>query len=322
MKPLLIALAAIAQGQNPAPSQSAVQLPNTAAPPKASPAAVAPVPQIPFEPPKVLRIIREFIKPGKTSAHERASMNAVRLLARAKAPANFIGLSAVSGDEEVWFIESHDSFASIEAADTFVGNSPALRWNLNQLEAQDAELVSSTRRLLAVYRKDLSYRGDQLALRLPNTRYFSVVMVGLHPARDAEFSNIVGMVAATYEKVKSDQPLVVYQVVSGSAGLTYLFFSPMPSLQTMDAAAARGRAVREAMGEENAAAMLKTSAEVTATTESLLFALNPRLSYVSREFAALDPDFWTPKPPPKPPVQPGTPDPSPAPGPPGPAAPK
>src|SRR2546426_790363 len=78
-----------------------------------------------------------------------------------------------------------------EAADTFVGNSPALRWNLNQLEAQDAELVSSTRRLLAVYRKDLSYRGDQLALRLPNTRYFSVVMVGLHPARDAEFSNIV-----------------------------------------------------------------------------------------------------------------------------------
>src|SRR5437879_12469311 len=108
------------------------------------------------------------------------------------------------------------------------------------------------------------------------------------------------MVAATYEKVKSDQPLVVYQVVSGSAGLTYLFFSPMPSLQTMDAAAARGRAVREAMGEENAAAMLKTSAEVTATTESFQFALNPRLSYVSREFGASDPDFWTPKlPPPK-----------------------
>src|SRR5437870_2259487 len=222
MKPLLIALATIAataQGQNPAPSQSAVQLPNTA------PSAPSAAPQIPSEPPKVLRIIREIIKPGKVSAHERASMNAVRLLARAKAPANFIGLSAVSGDEEVWFIESHDSFASIEAADTFVGNSPALRWNLNQLEAQDAELVSSTRRLLAVYRKDLSYRGDQLALRLPNTRYFSVVMVGLHPARDAEFSNIVGMVAATYEKVKSDQPLVVYQVVSGSAGLTYLFFS-------------------------------------------------------------------------------------------------
>src|SRR5712692_1083960 len=319
MKPLsmavLMALAAISPGQNPAPSQS-VQLPNTTAPAAAS-STVAP--QIPSEPPKVLRIIREIIKPGKVSAHERASMNAVRLLARAKAPANFIGLSAVSGDEEVWFIESHDSFASIEAADTFVGNSPALKWNLNQLEAQDAELVSSTRRLLAVYRKDLSYRGDQLALRLPKTRYFSVVMVGLHPARDAEFSNIVGMVAATYEKINSDQPLVVYQVVSGSAGLTYLFFSPMPSLQTMDAAAARGRAVREAMGEENAAAMLKTSAEVTATTESFLFALNPRLSYVSREFAAVDPDFWTPKPPPPKPAPPGTTATSPVPGPPSPS---
>ena len=67
------------------------------------------------------------------------------------------------------------------------------------------------------------------------------------------------------------------------------------------------------MGEENAATMLKTSAAVTATTESFLFALNPRLSYVSREFAAVDPDFWTPRPPPKPTVQPGTPTPSPVP---------
>src|SRR6266852_4734102 len=104
MKPLLIALAAIAaisQTPNPAPSQS-VQLPNTAAPPSASPAPAssAVAPQIPSEPPKVLRIIREIIKPGKVSAHERASTIAVRLLARAKSPANFIGLSAISGADE------------------------------------------------------------------------------------------------------------------------------------------------------------------------------------------------------------------------------
>ena len=30
--------------------------------------------------------------------------------------------------------------------------------------------------------------------------------------------------------------------------------------------------------------------------ESLLFAIDPKMSYVSKEFAAGDPEFWTPKP--------------------------
>jgi hypothetical protein len=70
--------------------------------------------------------------------------------------------------------------------------------------------------------------------------------------------------------------------------------------------------MREALGEEAAAKTLKTSAEVTASSESFLFALNPRLSYVSKDFAAVDPDFWTPKPP-KPAAPPaGVPTPAPA----------
>jgi hypothetical protein len=30
--------------------------------------------------------------------------------------------------------------------------------------------------------------------------------------------------------------------------------------------------------------------------ESTLFAIDPKMSYVSKEFAAGDPEFWTPKP--------------------------
>jgi len=123
-------------------------------------------------------------------------------------------------------------------------------------------------------------------------------MCGLHPARDAEFADAIKLVTGNYEKINSDQPLVVYQVVSGASGPTYLFLSPMVSLKTIDEAPARGRAIRESMGEENAATMLKTSAAVTAASESFLFTLNPRMSYVSKEFAAGDLEFWIPKPPP------------------------
>jgi hypothetical protein len=140
---------------------------------------------------------------------------------------------------------------------------------------------------------------------MPKMRYVSVVLVRLLPARDSDFAEAVRLVKGAYEKSASDQPLVIYQVISGAPGPSYLFFAPMVSLKAMDDAPSRGKAMREALGEDNAAKALKTSSEVTAASESFLFALNPRLSYVSKEFAAIDPDFWIPKPPPKPPAAPG-----------------
>jgi len=257
-------------------------------------------------PPQVLRIIRQTIKPGAAAEHEKIGANVARGVARAKYPANFLALNSISGLPETWILESHDSFASIEAATTFVENTPAVKWWLGQYEAQSGASVSEIRRMLAIYRPDLSYRGDQFAQDMPKMRYVSVVLVRLLPARDGEFAEAVRLVKGAYEKSGSDQPLVIYQVISGAPGPAYLFFAPMASLKAMDDAPARGKAMREALGEDNAAKALKTSADVTAASESFLFSLNPRLSYVSKEFAAVDPDFWIPKPPPKPPGAAGT----------------
>jgi len=256
-------------------------------------------------PPQVLRIIRQTIKPGAAAEHEKIGANVVRGVARAKYPANFLALNSMSGLPETWILESHDSFASVEAAATFVENTPAVKWWVGQYEAQSGASVTEVRRMLAIYRPDLSYRGDQFAQDMPKMRYVSVVLVRLLPARDGEFAEAVRLVKGAYEKSGSDQPLVIYQVISGAPGPAYLFFAPMVSLKAMDDAPARGKAMREALGEDNAAKALKTSAEVTAASESFLFSLNPRLSYVSKEFAAVDPDFWIPKPPPKPPVATG-----------------
>ena len=256
-------------------------------------------------PPQVLRIIRQSIKPGTSAEHEKIDANVARGVARAKYPANFLALNSISGLPETWILESHDSFASVEAASTFVENTPAVKWWLGQNEAQSGATVTEVRRMLAIYRADLSYRGDQFALNMPKTRYMSVVLVRLLPARDGQFAEAVRLVKGAYEKSGSDQPLVIYQVISGAPGPSYLFFAPMVSLKAMDDAPARGKAMREALGEDNAAKALKSSAEVTAASESFLFSLNPRLSYVSKEFAAVDPDFWIPKPPPKPPAATG-----------------
>jgi hypothetical protein len=50
-----------------------------------------------------------------------------------------------------------------------------------------------------------------------------------------------------------------------------------------------------AMGDAGAKRFIKSSGEILASTESLLFNINPKMSYPPKEVAAGDPDFWTPK---------------------------
>src|SRR5437899_7423166 len=84
--------------------------------------------QVPTEPPKVLRITRQIVKPGRAVAQERIGTLAAHAMARTKYPANVLALSSVSGESEVWLLDSHESFASVEEADAFVEKTPALKW--------------------------------------------------------------------------------------------------------------------------------------------------------------------------------------------------
>jgi hypothetical protein len=41
---------------------------------------------------------------------------------------------------------------------------------------------------------------------------------------------------------------------------------------------------------------MKATGDVFVTMETNVYAFNPSMSYVSKEFAAADPKYWTPKP--------------------------
>ena len=52
----------------------------------------------------------------------------------------------------------------------------------------------------------------------------------------------------------------------------------------------------QAMGDAGAKRFVKLEGDTIASSEALLFLLNPKMSYVSKDFAAADPGFWNPKP--------------------------
>jgi len=242
-------------------------------------------------PPPVLRIFREDIKEGKGAAHEKSESAFMHAAARAKYPAHVLGTTAETGPSQAWFFEDHNSFASITETDAAFEKG-----DLGTLDAADGELRSGSRALIAVYRPDLSYRAKELVEKLPKARYVNMIMIRVRLGQDQAFSELGKTMIAAAEKSGDDQPVATYQIVSGAPSGTYMLLEPTDSMKSLDTAVQRSRALYQAMGEGGRQRVDKMAGETMMNQESTLLTINPKMSYVSKEFAAGDPDFWTPKP--------------------------
>src|ERR1700752_818185 len=105
------------------------------------------------KPAPVLNIFREAIKEGRSAAHEKVEADYAATFRKANHPAHYIGLAAMSGPSEVWFIEPMPSFAANEDYEKASEKEP-LKSAIAMLDARDGELRASSRQIWAVYRPD------------------------------------------------------------------------------------------------------------------------------------------------------------------------
>ncbi len=250
-------------------------------------------------PPKVLYIVREDIKPGMMPAHTKHSANFAAIFGRLQTPNHRLALVPVAGSEnEVVYLTGAGSFAEIEgilqATDKKMGAATGTtKTELARLADEAPQLHSAMRDMLAIYRPELSFNPGVV---LPQMRYFSITTVRLRPGKDAAYAEYIQkMVNVAREKAKvNNVHLAVFQVVSGTANGTYLIFRPMKSLGEMDDPV--GMRVRAAMSDDVRKDADKTVTDAVMSSDSSTYWLTPEMSYVEKEFAAVDPTFWNPKP--------------------------
>ncbi len=246
--------------------------------------------------PKVLMVIREQIKEGREAAHVKAEEAWPRIFQKGHVTSNYyVGMTSESGPSEAWFLEPYDSFGGMEKARAEIEHS-ALEAELEPANALDGELRTGSRTMLSVFRGDLSYHAAQAMSGMAKCRHMSVNVLRIKYGHDADLAQAARMLIAGYEKSSSGQPVLAYQVLSGAPSGTYLLFQPMESLGNLDDAAARMAAARQGMGDRDRPRFDALAQEVVQSSENFLFAFNPRMSYVSKEFAAQDPEFWNPEP--------------------------
>ena len=240
-----------------------------------------PTTQLLADPPELLRVIR--------NVHD---VEPSRPYADAKTAVNVLGMRAVSGPDEAWLMEMHDSFASIEEVDQALASARPVGNSNASANLPSDDLLAPARLLIALYRPGLSYRPDEAAKNLPKAHYLLVSIYRIRPGNEAAFSEIVKLRRARSDSINLDRPELAYEVVTGAMSGTYLFVAPFPTLKTLDDGLARTPAYAEGVRD----ASKKATAETEISLERLLLRIEPGLSYVSDDFASSDPEFWNPKP--------------------------
>jgi len=244
-------------------------------------------------PPKLAMLVYQRFPLDKMAAGGKALAAAARACANLEVPNSWIVMDSVTAEPEVLSFDPFDSFAHIDKAYAEWGPIYAAHPELGKAQAEIIGALATQRTIVAVRRDDLSYRASRIDLS--KARFLRVLEVRLHPGREGDFAEAFRKLSVAYEKTDSNLPWVVYQVNVGMPSPAFFAFVPMRSLaQNDDLLNLRDR-LHEAEGEA-AERMQQIAREAYAQTESNLYVISPEKSHVSKEFAAGDPEFWTPKP--------------------------
>jgi hypothetical protein len=230
--------------------------------------------------PPILQVVR---KPGTGSASSKP-------YADAKAAIEVVGLTSVTGLPETWMVESHPSFMSVEGLDQAMTPERHSQHAERSGTSQD-DLLAPARTMIATYRADWSYRPQEAVRLFSKARYFHVSILRIRPGEDDGLDEVMTIRRATLDSINLARPDLVYHIISGEPSGVYLILAPLVSLKILDDGITALPAYAEPIAAAEAKASKKASS-VELTREHFLFRVDPRISYVSDEFAASDMQFW------------------------------
>jgi len=244
-------------------------------------------------PPKMLLLVHQQFQAGKAGVRQKLEVASARAYDRLNVPVSWIDLQSISGAPEALFFDPLDSFEELDKDFAVFGQLFAAHPELARMQEEIEALVLSERTTIAVRRDDLGYRAS--TIDLSKARFLRMLDVRLHPGREGDFVEAFKVLSAAYEKIASDTPWVVYQINVGLPSPAFLILLPMSALRQNDDLLDRAQSLREAEGQVGFQRMQQIAREAYASTESALYVISPEMSHVSKEFAAADPAFWTPK---------------------------
>jgi hypothetical protein len=110
----------------------------------------------PAQPPALLQIVREPLKPGSDTAFNAIEQERARVSAMLGCPHPYLGAESVTGSKEVWWLNGYQSSAEQKQVyDAYAKNAPLME-AFQQSAKPKAELTLKPIEMFVRYRADLS----------------------------------------------------------------------------------------------------------------------------------------------------------------------
>lgn len=246
-----------------------------------------------MQPPKVMQIIREFLKPGKSgSPHEATESGFVKAFQAAKWPTHYAAADSMSGASRSLFFVGYDSFEAWQKDTMATQQNRTLSAALDRASISDGELLESSESSVFVYREDYSLRSP---LNIAHMRYLEIERFQIRPGHEKEWETLVKMYINGYEKAVPNAHWTTYQSMYGADnGGVYIVITPMKSLAEVDQALADSKKFAAALGDDGMKKAEELAAACLLSSQNNVFMFNPKLSYVSDDWIKADPAFWKP----------------------------
>ena len=256
--------------------------------------AMAQMPAAADGPPAILRIGREEVRASRDPVHEANETNWALAYAKTKMQNGWLGMTSMTGPSEFWYLNGYASWEEMEKANKADEANEAWTTESKKYSALDSDVLSRNSSSIASYRPAISYHAGS---NLARFRYMSVQLIRLKPGHGREFLDAWREQVAAHETAKMDEGWAFYQVSSGLQDGVYLYFQPHVSLAELDQSGPMhtAPAYRDAVGEAGRARAREMSQAAIESSQTLLFALNPRMSVAPKAWMDADP-FWAPKP--------------------------
>ncbi|MGB0035281.1 MAG: hypothetical protein WBP79_07400, partial [Candidatus Acidiferrales bacterium] len=156
----------------------------------------------------------------------------------------------------------------------------------------DGELLEGFDQSVWTYSEEGSNAGG---IEISHMRYFEIERFQIRAGHEKEWNDIVKLVKPALIKANPDTHWAMYYGVYGVPALTAIVITPLRSATEIDHAMAQEPKFGAALGDDGMKKLSELSAIAIESSETNLFAFNPRMSYVEESWVKADPDFWKPK---------------------------
>ncbi len=241
-------------------------------------------------PPKVLVIMREFLKPGKSgSVHEKSEQAFVQAMSNAKSPTHYFAVNSMSGKSRALFMLGYNSFADWGKDNEMLMGNSSLAQAMNSAQQADGELLTSYDSGVFVFQPEKSVSPG---FNIGQVRYWEITTLKVRVGHDDDWDALAKLHNEVFGNMPDAHWDMFKKVFGDDSGSVYIVFEGIHSLAELDHHRTASHQAWTSASADQKKRMNDLEASTLQSVETNLFGVDPKMSYPADNWRAADPSFW------------------------------